>query len=669
MTLLTPRYVSFLCLGIFTLGLPALANADDLSPSSTRMLQDVKTLASDEYEGRGVGTKGLDLAAAYIADQFAKAGLDVVSEGGDSFQDFEISDGSRLGSPNTLTLHGPDGKTLALKYDQDFRTCAFGGSGKFDAPIVFAGYGISAPDVSYDDFDKLDVKGKVVVIMRRNPQQADPHGPFAVAHGVSRHAALTTKVSQAYTHGAAAVLFVNDPATGRTEQAELVEQVTKAKDQIAEIQKKLSVPDAPREELDKQLSQARHHLQQVEAILKNHVTDPLMEFGYGGTRSGKSLPCFQISMKVCNQILLDATGNDLAELETQIDEGRRPLSQELKGWTASGETTVQTVKVPVKNVIGVLPGAGPHSQETIIVGAHYDHLGRGGEGSLAIPADAKEIHNGADDNASGTAGLLELARRLGQLPQPLPRRIVFIAFTGEERGLLGSVNYVDSPLYPLKETVAMFNMDMIGRMEQDKLVVFGTGTSSRWEPLIDKLAKEDHLELSKKPEGFGPSDHATFYGKEIPVLHLFTGTHSDYHRPSDDWQKINVRDMQRIIDFLEGIVIATAKAETRPDYIKIAGNATLERTGSRPYFGSIPDFGKETDGYAIQGVTPESPAEKAGLKAGDVITKIGTHKVGGLDDFDLALRNYQPGEQVDVVVQRGGKELTLPVTLSTPRGG
>lgn len=668
---------SFLLAGLFRITIaeerspapsaPQKNAPQSLDPSSLRMLNDVKVLASDDYEGRGVGTDGLNLAADYITQQFTKAGLNVTAENGDAYQDFEINDGSRLGSPNTLTLHGPNGKDLALKYDRDFRTCAFGGSGTFDAPLVFVGYGIAASEASYDDYADIDVKGKVVLIMRRNPKQADPHGPFAVAHGISRHAALTTKVSQAFSHGAAAVLIVNDPYTGRTGSTELLQQVETAEKQAAAAKEKLEAAQPATDELKHQLIQAQDHLRQVKAILAEYVADPLMEFGYGGTRSGKSIPCFQITIEACHQILLESTGGSLEELEAQIDKSGQPSSRELKGWSAQGQASVEPIRIPVKNVIGVLAGEGPHRDETIIIGAHYDHLGRGGEGSLASPATAGEIHNGADDNASGTAGLLELARRLAQL-KPLPRRIVFIAFTGEERGLLGSVQYAESPLFPLDQTIAMFNMDMIGRMEENKLVVFGTGTSSRWDALVDRLAKQDHIEVSKKPEGFGPSDHATFYGKEIPVLHLFTGTHSDYHRPSDDWEKINAPDMKRIIDFLEAIVLDTAREPERPDYIKIAGTASIDRAGSRPYFGSIPDFGKEAEGYALQGVSPDSPAEKAGLKGGDVIIQIGTHRVGGLDDFDLALRNYKPGEQVDVVILRDGQKKTLHVTLSTPRG-
>ncbi|WP_437192805.1 M20/M25/M40 family metallo-hydrolase [Planctomicrobium sp. SH527] len=645
---------------------PSQARADELSPSATCILDDIKYLSSDELEGRGVTTKGIQKAAEYIKDQFARAGLDVTPVEGGAFQEFEINDGARLGATNTVTLKGPDGKTIPLTMDKDFTVCAFGSGGTINAPIVFLGYGIEADDIGYNDFKEIDVTGKVVVVMRRNPLQSDHHGPFAVVHGISRHAALTTKLSQAFSHGAAGVLFVNDPFTGRTEQQELADKVIKAQASLEEAAVSLVAEGANPETETQKLRDAVNHLNEVRGILGKFNPDQLMPFGYGGRRSGKSIPCFQISQGVADELLQSTYGKKLTELEQQIDSTKQPLSKELNGWTIEATTDIQQIQVPVKNVIGVLEGEGPLSHETIVIGAHFDHLGWGDDNSAA--PGAKEIHNGADDNASGTAGLLELARRLGELKEKLPRRVVFIAFTAEEKGLLGANHYVDNPVFPIEDTVAMFNMDMIGRLEDEKLVIFGTGTSQRWNALIDPLAEKLGFTVSKKPEGMGPSDHASFYAKKIPVLHLFTGTHPDYHRPEDDWEKINASGLARIIDLLEGVVLQTAKAPERPDYINIAGMASLERTGNRPYFGSIPDFGKDVAGYAIQGVAPDSPADKGGLKSGDVIIRLGTHRIGSLEDFDLVLRKFQPGEQVDVGIIRDGKETSLKVTLSTPKG-
>jgi hypothetical protein len=653
----------------------SLVVAEELSSSAARMLEDVKVLASEEFEGRGVGTDGLRKAAGYVVERFEQAGLTpavpVTAEGNGEaspgwFQEFEVTDGVELGSPNVLTLQGPDGRRIELEMDRDFTVSAFGGSGEFrEAPVVFAGYGIEAEDAEYNDFENVNVRGKVVIVMRRNPHQADPHGPFAVPHGISRHAALTTKVSRAYSRGAVAVLFVNDPFTARSEREQLQEQVEKAHGRIIEIAGKMTADDADPNDHIPELRDALKHLGQVKELLTGHESDPLMEFGYGGTRSGRSPPCFHITQKITEEMLLSTLGLDLAGLEAEIDRTGEPQSGDLAGWSVSGQTSLKVVKEPVKNVIGVLEGEGPLRDETIVIGAHYDHLGYGDEGSLA--PHSKEIHPGADDNASGTAGLIELARRLAAREDPLPRRIVFIAFTGEERGLLGSKHYVDNPAYPLEQTIAMFNMDMIGRMEEDKLTVFGTGTSSRWEKLVEQTVKPLGLELFKKPEGFGPSDHSSFYGQRIPVLHLFGGTHSDYHRPGDTWEKINARGMRKIIDVLERIVLATADESQRPDYVHVQGTAQLGRAGSRPYFGSIPHFATDAEGYAIQGVSPGSPAEKGGLKPGDVIVRLGENKIGGLDDFDLALRKFSAGEQVTVVVLREGEEVELNVTLASPK--
>lgn len=641
------------------------AQGESLSESAKRMQADVKILASDEFEGRGVGTDGLEKAAQYLAEEFAKAGLKLDLAGGDPFQEFEITDGAELGSPNTLTLHGPDGATIPLELGRDFEVCSFGTSGEFSAPVVFAGYGIDASDAEYNDFASVDVKGKVVIVMRRNPFQANPHGPFAVSHGISRHAALTSKLSQAFTKGAVAVLFVNEPYTGRHEREQLDAKVNEARAKVVDLARKIALPEANVEEQRAALKNALTHLDEVAGLVEKHNADPLMPFGYGGTRAGKSIPCFHLAQAAVNQLLDKSIKSGLAELEAAIDRTGKPASCDLPGWSASGQATVKLIRRPVKNVIGLLEGNGPLKDETIVIGAHFDHLGYGGEGSLA--PHSMEIHNGADDNASGTAGLLELARRLGRREQPLPRSILFLAFTGEERGLLGAEEYVKNPLVPLERTVAMLNMDMIGRLDGDKLTVFGTGTSTRWNELVDALSEPLNLKIAKKPEGFGPSDHSAFYAKKIPVLHLFTGTHSDYHRPGDDWDKINVEGMDRIVTLMEQLTLDVAMQETRPDYLEVKGTASIERTGSRPYFGSIPDFGTEAEGYAIQGVSPDSPAEKGGLKGGDVIVEFGGNRIGGLDDFDLALRKFSPGEQVEIVVLRKGERVTVKVTLGTPR--
>ncbi|OYV80382.1 MAG: aminopeptidase, partial [Planctomycetia bacterium 21-64-5] len=317
-----------------------------------------------------------------------------------------------------------------------------------------------------------------------------------------------------------------------------------------------------------------------------------------------------------------------------------------------------------KNVVAVLEGEGPHADETIVVGAHYDHLGMGGEGSLA--AGVQEVHNGADDNASGTAALIEVARRLASRTEKLPRRVVFLAFTGEERGLIGSARYCRDPLVPLDKTVAMLNMDMVGRLADDKLIVQGVDTATEFGPVIDHLADRYGLKVTKQPGGFGPSDHSSFYPHKVPVMHFFTGTHSDYHRPSDDYEKINLPGMRRVAEMVADTVVELAELGERPHY-QAAKSKPQFRGGDRPYFGSIPDFGSDEPGYHLGGVSPDSPADKGGLKAGDAIVKLGEYKIGNLEDFDGALRKFKAGDKVSLIVNRDGKPVTLEVVLDPPR--
>ncbi len=244
---------------------------------------------------------------------------------------------------------------------------------------------------------------------------------------------------------------------------------------------------------------------------------------------------------------------------------------------------------------------------------------------------------------------------------------MFVAFTGEERRLDRQRHYVRNPLVPLDSTVAMLNLDMVGRMVDDKLIVHGTGTASEFEPLVDRLAKQFGFQITKKPGGFGPSDHSSFYAKKVPVLFFFTGSHKDYHRPSDDFDKLNISGMRRVGELVADLAVALAEAPERPHYQESGEQENLGGGGDRPYFGSIPDFAQDQPGYALTGVTKGGPAERAGLKAGDIIVEFGTSKIGNLEDFDSALRKYKAGDRVPVVVKRGKEQVKLEVTLDPPR--
>jgi acetylornithine deacetylase/succinyl-diaminopimelate desuccinylase-like protein len=653
-------------------GFAPVYSGDAVSESQQRLLTDIKYLASDELEGRGVGLKGLDLAADFIRAQFGAAGLNVSGINGGPFQPFSMTTGSTLLQPNALEIVGPNGVKISLTLESDFQPQTFGGSGAFSGELAFCGYGIDAEDKSFNEFEGIDLNGKVAIIMRRVPRQGNPHGEFTGQRGgVSSHGELRAKVSNAFGKGAAAILFVNDPYSGRSDLERSRKQLSKQAEELAAAAEEFD--GAPAEDAEKVAAARKKLAAEVEKYkkAKQRVAagepDALMSFGYGGHESIRTIPVLHITRAACDRILKGALNKSLVDLEAAIDKDLKPQSAVLTGWTAGGVVTMERKQAEVKNVIGYLEGEGPLADETIVIGAHYDHVGRGGSGSLA--PGSNEIHNGADDNASGTVTLIELARRLAGRKEKLPRRLVFIAFTAEESGLIGSARYTKEPLFPLEKTVAMLNMDMVGRLKDEKLTVFGTGTSPIWEAMVQNLAKAGGFELTMKPEGFGPSDHSSFYAKQIPVLHFFTGNHSDYHRPGDDWEKINVPGMQRVADMLEKIVIDVAKNPERPKYVAVKGTANVMRDGgARPYLGSIPDFGTDSPGYALSGVAPDSPAEKAGLKGGDRIVQFGMQKVESLEDFDAALRRYGPGDTVEVTVMRNGERIKLKVTLDRPRG-
>ncbi len=341
----------------------------------------------------------------------------------------------------------------------------------------------------------------------------------------------------------------------------------------------------------------------------------------------------------------------------------------------SANVNIDSDKVETKNVIGVLEGAGPHANETVIVGGHYDHLGRGGMTSGSLAFFSKDIHNGADDNASGTSMVLELARRLGARQDPLPRRVVFMAFSGEERGLLGSQYYVSHPLIPLDETVMMINCDMVGRLSaKGELTMVGTGTTPGIATIVDALGESAGLKIKKVAgvtDAFGGSDHESFYNKGIPVLFAFTGLHTDYHRPSDDSDRINFTGMGRIADYLELITLDLARRPARPSYVRVAeerrppiGN-DASRSGTSVSLGIMPDYAYEKkDGLRITGVRDGGPAAKAGLKDGDRIVRCGSKQIGTIYEYMESMTQYKPGDQLEIVVVRDGKQVKLQATLA-----
>jgi hypothetical protein len=326
-----------------------------------------------------------------------------------------------------------------------------------------------------------------------------------------------------------------------------------------------------------------------------------------------------------------------------------------------------------KNVIGILPGRDPVLRnQTVVLGAHYDHLGLGGFGSLD-PDSTGLVHNGADDNASGVAGLIQVAARLAKSPPA--RTVVFIAFSGEELGLLGSSHYVKEPIYPLAGTLAMINLDMVGRLRNGRLIVYGARTAKEFPALLDSLNWYAGFDLKAQGDGYGPSDQSSFYAAKRPVLHLFTDLHEDYHRTTDDWQKVNLDGLKRVADFTLGLVTALANRRGALTFLDQAGplpthtsSPSAGTPGYGAYLGTVPDMTGSPGGVRLVGVRAGSPAEKAGLRGDDIITRIGSTETPDLQAMTEALRNHRPGDTVDVVVRRGSGVTTLRARLGT-RGG
>lgn len=323
-----------------------------------------------------------------------------------------------------------------------------------------------------------------------------------------------------------------------------------------------------------------------------------------------------------------------------------------------------------RNVIGVLPGRDPVLRnEIVIVGAHYDHLGLGGPGSGALDQDlAGQVHNGADDNASGAAALVHIAGRLAQ--DPPARTVVFIAFSGEELGLLGSAWYVKHPLYPLPSTYAMVNMDMVGRLRNRRLIVYGVETAKEFPAILDSLNWYAGFDLRKQGDGYGPSDQQSFFIAKRPVLHLFTDLHEDYHRASDDWNKINADGLLRVADYTAGIVRALANRAAPLTFVDAAppdphAGPVAVTSGYGAYLGTIPDMTENPGGVRLSGVRAGSPAERGGLAEGDILVRIGEMDVPDLQAMTDALRSHKAGDVVDLVYLRDGNRRTARVTLGT----
>jgi hypothetical protein len=382
-------------------------------------------------------------------------------------------------------------------------------------------------------------------------------------------------------------------------------------------------------------------------------------------RGGNRLIAAQIKREFLEKWLA-RQGVSLIALKEKIDSTETPASLDLPTLKISLEVTLDEVRQGTQNVVAILPGSDPElKRENIVIGAHYDHLGFGHFGTRDSSTEG-QIHFGADDNASGTAVLLHLAERLSRANPKPPRTIVFAAFSGEELGLNGSRHFVTHPPFPLSTTKVMLNLDMVGRLRENRLTVFGTRSAKEFSAIVTDAARALPLEI-RESDSVGRSDHMSFYNKQIPVLHFFTGVHPDYHRPSDTWEKLNIEGMAKITDLVLATVQKIAVSREPPKFVSLPARAPTtqegERQGYGTYLGSIPDLSQSAEGVTVAGVTDGSPAAEAGLREGDIIVQFAGTKVSNLEDLFTLLQSKKPGDEVEIVVLRNRQPVSIKAVL------
>ncbi len=564
-------------------------------------LQTVSRLASDDLEGRRSGTKGCARAAQWLVERFRTLGLEPAGSEG-FLQSFEVTAGFRPRGRNHLSLQvlGEASEGAVLQLDADWRPLSFTADGEAAASSVFVGYGITSADGSWDDYKDVDAKGKIVICFLRG----EPGIETKDRVGLGRYAGARYKAFNASRHGAAGIVFVGD-------------------------------------------SRQRAGL------------EPL---GAGGGEGREKLPVVQVTRKSALP-WLRRSGLDVDVAERRMSAEGHPLSKELPNVVFSLTTGVEKIRAATANVVARVPGTDPKLRDKyLVVGAHYDHLGMGGEGSLAPGGGVGEVHNGADDNASGVAGLVELAESF--VKKPARHTVVFMAFSGEEEGLLGSQAWLESPTLPLDKCLAMVNLDMIGRLGDAGVAVDGVSTWKGFRELVER-ANTTGIEVGMTAGSMsGRSDHASFISKGIPAIHLFTGAHVDYHRPSDDVDKLNMAglvDVTRLVRrILDGLDAAAEKiVYQKPPVAK----RKVKRRGSGVWLGTIPAYTQEEGGVLLQGASPGSPAEAAGIQKDDILVGFDDVEVENIYDFVNALRSRKPGDKVKLVVKRNGKRVKLEATL------
>jgi len=561
----------------------------------------VEFLAADELEGRMTGTPGARMAAEFIAEELKRIGLKPV--GNDWFQPFQFTSGVKvLTNDNRLEIRmGSTAQTFRV--EKDFRPLSFTANGTVEGPVVFAGYGLVVPGKEgYDSYAGLNVSNKIVLALRYVPEAVDSKR----RQELNRYAGLRYKAMNARERGAKAILFVTGPSS----------------------------PNA----------------------------GELIGLTFDSSLAGSGILAMSVSSNVAAALLAPG-GKSLKDLQTALD-SENPHAEgsfEISNVTARVSAAVEQIRQTDRNVLGMLPG---RSGKSIVIGAHYDHLGHGETGAMGRSGEEHAIHNGADDNASGVAAVMELAAAFARDRNSLAHGLIFAFWSGEEVGLIGSSHFAEHPPVPLSNIIAYINFDMVGRLRENKLMVQGLGSAGEWRRLMEKLNIAAGFNLVLQDDPYLPTDVTAFYPRGVPVLSFFTGSHDDYHRPTDDPAKIDYTGLERITVFSRRLIDELVQAKVSPAYVKIArSDAPLgSRENLRAYLGTIPDYATEAAGVKLSGVRGGSPAEKAGLKGGDVIVEFAGQKIKNIYDYTYALDAVKIGQPVEVVVQREGKPVRISVT-------
>jgi Tol biopolymer transport system component len=595
--------------GISDPGYSSGAFVSEITASDLR--KEVEWLADEKRDGRMTGSAGAQETAKWLAIFFRQTGLKSFAE--NYALPFQFNAGERvLPGKTALEISVADAKSpAAAKLDNDFRPLAFSENGESRGDVVFAGYGLVVPGegaARYDSYAGLDVKDKVVLILRYVPEGVDPTRRAQL----NRYSSLRYKTMLARERGAKGVLVVTGPNSPNAGQ--------------------------------------------------------LLPLNNDNTTASSGIIAASISGSAADSLLAPG-GKNLKDLQTALDQ-ENPHAEggfvlpKVKVRLACG---VEHLKKTDADVVAYLPPSSGND-EYVVVGAHYDHLGHGGTSSLERTGEENKIHPGADDNASGTAWMMELAASLAKErenhPEKFRRGVIFAAWSGEEIGIIGSAAFCEHPPIALNKIVAYVNADMVGRLRDNKLTMQGVGSSHAWRKLIEKRNVAAGFNLTLQDDPYLPTDVTSFYPKNIPVLNFFTGAHEDYHRPTDTAEKINYEGLERIAKFSQGIVLELAQTSEKPDLAKVerttqdgGGRETL-----RAYLGTIPDYTTEVKGVKLSGVRGASPAEKAGLKGGDVIVEFAGQKIANIYDYTYALDAVKIGQPVQVVIERDGKRMMLSVT-------